>query len=472
MKKILLITIIAAFTAAGCQEFLTEDPILSQSTQLTLSTYQGLSNAVQGAYSPLVSPGWYGASFVLDAEMRSGNGKINPDHHSGRYAVPYNLNYTEGSTSGVWGYGYYVISAVNNVLENLEGKESGEVTEQDIKNLRAECIFLRALSHFDLVRTYAKAYTVDNTAPGVPYIFVTDPAGEPARNTVKEVYDYIVDDLREAEGLIAADYVRAGVADSKSVVSKTAIQALLSRVYLYRGEWQSAADYATTVINTPGYALWEKANLVTVWKTDIPTGGEVIFEVYGVKSNSYDGYWDAITWETNPTGYADCASSDDIRLLYAADDERGKLFIAHPDDPSAWWTTKYAGKDKGTPDVSNTIVLRLSEMYLNRAEAIANGATISGVTAVSDLNAIQSRRGAALSTSAGPNDVLRERRLELAWEGHWWYDCARTKTAINRTDYAGSEVNRNVPVGSKYWALPIPKRETDVNPNLEQNPGY
>jgi hypothetical protein len=472
MKKILLIAIVATFTGVGCADFLTEDPILSQSNQLTLADYEGLSKAVQGAYSPLVSSSWYGAAFVLDAEMRSGNGKINLEYSSGRYTVPYNLNYTSTTTSGLWGYAYYVISAVNNVLANLEGKEESGVTAQDLNNLRAECLFLRALSHFDLVRTYAKAYTVDPAALGVPYVFTTDSEGKPERNTVGDVYNYIVQDLLDAENLIAPGYARSGVADAKSVVTLPAIQALLSRVYLYKGEWQNAANYATIIIDNPAYTLWTKDELADVWKEDKPTKGEVIFEVYGLKSNSYDGYWDAITWQTKPDGYADCAASADIYDLYEAADERGKLFRPHPDDATVFWTTKYIGKDFGTPDVSNTIVLRLSEMYLNRAEALARGAAIPGATALSDLNAIRAQRGATSLSSASVQDALKERRLELAWEGHHWFDCARTKTPVTRTDYVGAAENKNIPVDSKYWALPISKRELDVNPNLEQNPGY
>jgi len=159
--------------------------------------------------------------------------------------------------------------------------------------------------------------------------------------------------------------------------------------------------------------------------------------------------------------------------LYEAGDVRGTMFANSPEvAPATYWTTKYAGKDKGRPDVSNTIVLRLSEMYLNRAEAISRGATISGVTAVGDINTIRAKRGASTIGSAGVNDILRERRLELAWEGHFWYDLARTGGAVSRIHYSGSEVNRNIPADSKYWVLPINKRELDVNENLEPNPGY
>ena len=474
MKKIYLLVFVATLLFVSCEEFLTEDPIMSQSTELSLATYSGLDKSVFGAYAPLVSVNWYGASFVLDAEMRSGNGYRDVNKNSGRYTVPYDFSYTSTSTPALWGTAYYLISAVNNVIANLEGMAGIDgVTQQDVNNLHAEALFLRGLAHFDLVRTYAKQYTVDKTALGVPYVTVTDSKGKPARNTVDTVYTNIIADLTTAEKLIADNYTREGVTSTTSVVNKLAIQALLSRVYLYMGEWQKSADYATIVIKSGKFSLWEADEYADVFKADAHTGGEVIFDVYGLKANSYDGYWDAITWLTNPDGYSDCAASNDLISLYEEEDVRGDMFIGNPEKaPETLWTTKYAGKDKGTPDVSNTIVLRLSEMYLNRAEAITRGATVPGTTAVEDINAIRAKRRASEVASAGVNDVLKERRLELAWEGHFWYDLARTKGSVTRSHYSGSEVNRNVPADSKFWALPINKRELDVNENLVQNPGY
>ena len=193
MKKYIAISFVAlAAFAVSCKDFLVEEPILSQSNELTLSTYDGLDKATAGAYSPLASSTWYGASFVIMNEMHTMNGKkfIGSDFDSGRCNDYYNLNYNENNTTGLWGYGYFVISAVNNVMDNLEGKESDNVTVQDLNNLKAECLFLRALSHFDLVRTYAQpyCYTADASHPGVPVVLKTDPSALPKRNTVKEVY--------------------------------------------------------------------------------------------------------------------------------------------------------------------------------------------------------------------------------------------------------------------------------------------
>ena len=164
-------------------------------------------------------------------------------------------------------------------------------------------------------------------------------------------YNNIVADLTEAEGLIANGYTRGGVASETSVVSKLAIQALLSRVYLYMGEWQKSADYATTVITSGKYELWEADEYAAAFKEDAQSGGEVIFDVYGLKANSYDGYWEGINWLTRPDGYSDAAASNDLVELYDEGDVRGTMFVQNLDEAPAgtYWTTKYAGKDKGTP---------------------------------------------------------------------------------------------------------------------------
>ena len=158
---------VALGAITGCKDYLTEEPIMSQSDKLTLSTYKGLDQATAGAYAPLASTSWYGADFILINEMKTSNGKkyIGSQFDTGRLNDWYNLNYSKTATSAVWGAAYYVISSANNVLANLEGK--GEVA--DLNNLKAECLFLRAFSHFDAVRTYAQPYcfTADASSSGL-----------------------------------------------------------------------------------------------------------------------------------------------------------------------------------------------------------------------------------------------------------------------------------------------------------------
>lgn len=458
-----------ALFATSCDDFLVKEPILDQSTEITLSTFDGLNNAVAGAYGPLAGETWYGPNFVFYTEMGSGNGKkpTEGDFDSGRMGEAYNLNYNASSTLGLWRYGYYVISAVNNVLDAMETVDLTGIDAQDVNNLKAEALFLRALAHFDMVRLYAQPYGYQPQGPGIPVVLKTDPAGKPARNTVAEVYAQIEADLKEAEGLMADDFKREGVTDYKAAVTKPAIQAMLSRVYLYMEEWSNAAAYATKVIDNSAFEMWTADEYADAWKADVGTS-EVIFEVYGNKSNAYDAYWTSPSWMSSPGGYADCGTSTDLVNLYEADDVRNQWQQAEGYD-DLYWTIKYAGKGMATPDYSNTIVLRLSEMYLNRAEAVVNGA--SG-DAVADLNVITAARNASPYLAVTKEDVYNERRKELAWEGHLWFDLSRWGKGITRVDYVGDPTNQNVPAHGYQFAFPIPKRELDVNENLVQNEGY
>jgi len=483
MKKVIItIATFAMIMFSSCNDFLVEPPKLGQSDVLILDTYEGLDNATGGLYAYISRSGWYGAYYVLDAEMRSGNGKINLEYSSGRGTVAYNWNYTPEATSGLWEIGYAAIAAANKIMENLEGKDIGAVTAQDLDNLKAECLFIRAIAHFDLVKLFAQSYTSTATL-GVPNMTSSDPSLLPARNTVKEVYGFLVEDLLEAEKLIDPNYKRSGVSDQKAVVTLPAIQALLSRAYLFMSEWQKCADYATKVINNPSFRMWTIDEIVDVWTIDVPSAGEVIFEMYGSQGNTFDAYWEGTPWMTSFDGYGDIAASRDIVDFYDWDDDeekedgiwdmRRKLFKSPEEATNLFWTTKYNGKGISTPDVSNTIILRLSEMYLNRAEALANNAVIDGVSAHGDLNVIRTNRikGAEPLTGAGRELVFSERKKELAWEGHLLFDLSRTGTRLERPDCNDAQ-NQTIEYPSHRWALPIPKSEIDVNPNLKQNPGY
>lgn len=492
MKKYIIALSVILTLAVSCnvKEFLTEDPVMSQSTELTLSDYNGLNKAIAGAYSPLVSSNWYGAFFVLDAEMRSGNAMIpiNTNFQSGRMMTPYYMTYEPSSTSGLWGTAYYVISACNNVIDaidnNAENLKSSSVTDADLNNLKAEALALRALSHFDLLRLYSR---LNGTNGEYGVCVITEPQGPadmPARASVEETYAQIIADLTSAEGLMADSYQRSGGSDPKASINKDVIQALLARVYLYHKDYAKASEYATKIINCGRYSLWTAEEYPSVWGRNIAgNGGEVIFEVYGKQANGYDAYWEGPSHMTNPLGYADCGASAQLADLFDDGDVRGTTGVRGTDDGKVMfctdkdqasggqlWTMKYYGKGEGnatsTPDVSNTIVLRLSEMYLIRAEASVNGA---GSTALADLNAIRANRGAALLTSAGKADVATERRLELNFEGHYWFDLDRTGGSVS---YSDANVTRSIDASSKYWALPIPKSQIDINENLKQNPGY
>ena len=478
MKKIYFAIIAAVLVLSGCgKDFLEKAPKMSQSDILTLSTFEGLDLSTAGAYAPLSSTNWYGAHFILDNEMATGNGKrwgiIFDKYESGRYKDQYSVLYTPGSTSPLWSTAYYAISAANNVINAIdaEGAEF-DASEQDLKNLKAECLFIRALSHFVLVRVYAMPYnyTADHSHYGVPYIYKSDSEAKPARETVGKVYENIIADLLDAEKLIDKDYVRQGVKDPKATVTLPAIQALLARAYQYSLQWQLAADYATKVINNEEFKLWtaEEIKDGDIYQEDVPEGGEVIFQIYNGLSQTYGTGNETVWGMTSYVGYGDCGVGMDLYNLYEDNDVRKTLY-SPDEDGNAMFTLKYFGKGLGALDATNVIVLRLSEMYLIRAEAAINGAT--GSSAVADLNTIANSRGAT-PQNATKEGVFIECQKEFGWEAHLWFDLARTGRDMTRTDIAG-EVPTKIEAGDYRWAKPLPRREFTVNPNLKpQNDGY
>lgn len=473
MKKynIIFSVVVVLFLMTSCEDFLTQKPALEETTELSLSTYDGMLKAAVGAYGPMYGASWYGRDFPVTADLKGGNSKISPIT-SGRFVTEYLWNNTPTATIGLWTNAYDVIARANNVINAMEGFEEPGVEQEDLDALQGECRFLRALAHFDMARTYCKPYGEGRDNLGVPVILVTE-LGKPARNTVGETYDQIVADLQYAVANMSDSPLHASESgDPKGWATKNAAKALLARVYLYMEDWQNAADMATEVIDA-GYDLYTPAEYTTwdnggVWGTD--AASEIIFEVFGNEGNSWHPNWDQITYIMSPNGYGDIGASKDVIDAFEASDVRGALFVEPSDYPDNFWSLKYPGKG-GNLRIDNIPVLRISEMYLIRAEAILNGASVAGVTAASDLDAIRSNRGASNIANPTLADIYQERRLELCYEGHEMFDLARTGRGLTRVDFDGA-VNQNINYPDYRWAMPIPQGELDANPNVEQNPGY
>lgn len=466
-----LLAMVLSFTS--CEDFLYQEPRLSQTNELTLSTFDGLTKATLGAYTPLYATNWYGRNFIVTADLKGGNAKISP-LNSGRFRTEYLWNNTPTATAGLWTTAYNLISRVNNVINVIDdGFEEAGVEQADLDQLSGECKFLRGLAYFDLARLFCQSYSYGGASDlGVPVVLVSE-IGTPARDNLGVVYDQIVSDLLDAEANLPEVSPNGGT-DAKGWATKYAAQALLARVYLYMEDWANAAKYAAEVIdNFPGslytaaeYTTWDNGG---AWGTD--AGKEVIFEVYGAEGNSSHGNWDVISYIMNPGGYGDVGASKDVIDLYEPGDVRGSLFVNTLDYPNDYWTLKYPGKaPDGNLREDNIVVLRLAEMYLIRAEATLEGAT-TGVTADADLNAIRSKRGASNISGASLSDVYQERRRELCYEGHELFDLARTQRALTRVDYEGA-VNQNIDFPNYMWAMPIPQEEIDANPEMVQNPDY
>ncbi|MGC9472230.1 MAG: RagB/SusD family nutrient uptake outer membrane protein [Bacteroidales bacterium] len=489
--KILAGIMILGMLASCSEDFLEEFPRLSQSDHLTLSTYDGLNSATAGAYSNLCHTNWYGAGFVITADLKGGNAKRG-SVSSGRYIPEYFWINSPDQTSNLWTTAYNTIARANNVINAIDaGFSDPTVDEADLNLLKAENLFLRALAHFDMARMYCQPYSAGRDNMGVPVVLVTENA-YPARNTVGEVYDQVVQDLLDVIDLwpMSEENPDEPISNPRGSdgawATYWAAKALLAKVYLYMEDWPNAASMANDVIENGPFALFEEAEYTTwdnggYWGDDPSVygagGDEIIFQVDGSEGNSAHGYWLAISYMVDPYGYGDIATSNDLLNLYEAGDVRADLFQEPPEYPGEFWTLKYPGRMGREPRREyNVPVLRLAEMYLIRAEAALNGA--SGYNPLDDYNAIRTNRGLAAATSVSLTNIYAERRRELCFEGNELFDLARTQRDLVRTHYDGVE-NQNVefveggtPLDNYLWAMPIPQAEIDANVNMEQNPGY
>ncbi|MBR8537204.1 RagB/SusD family nutrient uptake outer membrane protein [Carboxylicivirga sediminis] len=475
-KHISLVGVLLAvlFLTSCGDDFLEKEPLLSQSNELTLSNFDGLNQATMGAYAPLYSVNWYGAEFTITADLKADNAKSSPKS-SGRYQTDYNWSQNSANTAGLWATAYQAITRASNVINAIDetydpATEPG-VDLEEIDHLKAEALFVRALGHFDLVRVYAQPYTYQKESLGVPVVLVSE-IGEPARNTVAEVYNQIVTDLEAALPLFKDGGIAREEVDSKAFADAAAAQALLARVYLYMGNYSKAEEYASKVIANEDFEIYTAAEYGSVWGTN--GASEIIFEVYGDQNQSYAPYWSEIGYIYDPDGsYADVCATNNLLALYEETDVRADVFAEESKGnyPGYVWPDKYPGKD-GVNKQNNIPVLRLSEMYLIRCEAYLNGEGTMA-QAVADFNKIRANRGATELGIITMTDLFNERRRELCFEGHLLYDYARLNKTIERVDEDDRITGPvDITFPGHLWAMPIPIGEMESNSNMVQNEGY
>ncbi len=469
MKNISKITILflVLFGVFACgDDYLNRPPLLEESRELVLADFDGMNSATIGLYAELYHESWYGAQFPIVADLKGDNGKRGP-LSSGRYIQFYNWNQDPSQTqAGLWFRAYRLITSASNIINAAPDVELFPGQQQAwVDHLVAEAKFMRALGHFDLVRVFAQPYTHEPNSLGVPVITVTR-IGSPERNTVSEVFDQIEQDLLDAIDMYDSNFNfnmhRSGAQNLKGFSSANAARALLARVYLYKGDHSNAAAMATQVIESGNYTLYDESNYLNVWGTN--GASEIIFEVFGSTGNSNWPSWEEIGYIYDPSGsYGDVCATNSLMDIYHDNDIRKQLFVEPAAYPGYFWPGKYPGKDGNTRQ-NNIPVLRLSEMYLIRAEANQSA---------DDMNAIRTRRGIDAVGSFDMDELFDERRRELAFEGHLLFDYARLGRNLVRED----EENQisgilNVSFPSYLWAMPIPIGEMEANSNMVQNPGY
>jgi starch-binding outer membrane protein, SusD/RagB family len=468
MKKISLYTLALGllFVSQACNDKLTLSPTTQLPTDVALSTIKGVQAAVNGMYSGMKSTSYYGRTYLVIPELAGDNVYL-AKTNSNRYLSSYRLEWltTDGDVTNIWNQVYAIILRANNIIAAAPGVPDG--TDDDKNSATGQALFIRALGHFDLLRVFAEPYAIGGGGSvGIP-IETKFEVGSPKRNTQDEVYTQIIADLKQAQTLLPKDISLKYNANYYSAT------ALLARVYLYKGDNANAVSAATEVINA-GYQIVDAADLPDFYNT--PGTDEDIFTVK-VQSTETLGSDNLGQMYLKP-GYGDIRVSPDLVATFDAADARLTSFIApFTGSPSEYQNEKFTGQD-GVSGLYSTKVLRISEMYLDRAEA--NAKLGNYVDALADLAALRAKRNLPALTGVADADVLNavllEERKEFMFEGHRYFDLLRNKIDIVRnTCNTAAQLNTNnctFPAAGLTTIPPIPQREVDVNPNMEQNAGY
>jgi hypothetical protein len=369
-------------------------------------------------------------------------------------------------TENMWSTIYNTILRANTVIAN-ENIDVAASIQEEKNQIVGEAYAARALAHFDLVRLYGQHYgfTGDNSHAGVPIVLTFDQSAEPARNTVAEVYAQVVSDFNTAIGLMNASR-------GKGYFSKGAAQALMSRVYLYMGDYANAAAMADAVIGNGDFSLTDNGSYVGTWD-DPDESPDAILDVL---QNDVDNMGsDALGRMYINEGYGDYLPSQDlVGLIDTLNDVRINLFKEDATIGGIYGNIR-VNKFPSTIGEDNSPIIRLAEVYLIRAEARARTNNEAG--AIDDLMAIRNRANpnAPTSTATGQallDDILLERRVELAYEGHRLWDLMRLQKGVDRTDCTAPADKCTVNYPNDRFILPIPQDEMDANPNMIQNPSY
>jgi hypothetical protein len=469
--------------AVSCEKFFDKQPYTAVSDQMALATLADCETALNGVYSSIrgryLPEGLSVYDIMTDNVVPSGAWRQT-------YLQTYRYDFSAENEVmyNLWFSAYICIARANNILEVIDSKEGDEAAK---KRIKGTCLLARAWAHFDLVRVFAKTYDPATASAdlGVPYVFTTT-LDMKERNTVQEVYDNLIADLRtvvDGQLLVDADV---------NYLTDAAARLLLSRAYLYVGEDQNViteynnfqTKYGATYSIETNVSAFEK-----IWTED--EGKEIIFRV-PLASNEYSlarsmrDFWlgDNQPGGAKPEFIPSKNGTNGLIDLYEAADVRLNIFfeeLATAKDGNQLLVYKYPGNDKlagNSYKVNAVKIFRYPELVLNYAEALARTGNNPG--AVTAVNSIRTARNATPHVSFANKDealekIYLERRLEYCFEGHYLHDMKRYQKGFEHVMQPGSHLTLTPLVVSPeniHWVWPIPIDEINGNTLMVQNPGY
>lgn len=467
--KYLLIAVLTVGLFASCSEE-DLDPTLAQSKSIetSINTTNDLQAVLNGAYERMSSSAYYGRDIVVLGDIFSDN--VYSNANSNRFVVEgqMNLNSESGIVETLWAQMYGVIASANIVInaENIDGDQAA------IDHLKGQAYAIRALAHFDLVTFYGQQNVQggSESSVGVPYVmtFRDNDNLFPARNTAGEVKQMAYDDLDMASNLMSASLNEGAV-----FMTTYAADAIKARIAAYFGDWPTALTASKAVIDSGAFSVASEDQFLSTFALE--GGVNTIFEIsYSPIDNPGINGLANIYQDTN---YGDVVVLPNLAAIYGDDDVRGVQDVAADGTVTdagviqvdAAGLFRNVGKYPSiAPYDDNVPVIRYEEMVLIYAEALLE---TGGADALTWLNMIPSNRGAELYTEATKDNILLERRKELAFEGFRFHDLARTGKDIPTPDPV--QQSHGGPMYGDYnFALPVPFAEVDANANIDQNFGY
>lgn len=476
-KNIYLIIMGFVLIFQACTDFLEQSPSDALPSDEAITNVTDLRNAVNGVYTGMIDfdlglgnqtepYSYYGGDFIAYADLKGGdlnytasNNQISP---MGRFEHASESDFAEH----FWQMPYTLIGRINDILNVIDNVEIEDEEQDQFNDLKGQLYALRALMHFDVARLFAKLPSISdmNAAnSGIPISNEKYPVDfEPTKATLKETYDFIKADLTTALSLLSSN-------QNLGRINYWAAKGLLARVHLYLEENNEALTAAHDVISNSPYTLYTIENYLNVW--GVQGASEAMFEI--LTTSSHNSQRNSIGYYTHSDGYGECAfSTQGYDLLTSNSDDIRSQLIAWEEDEAetaGFYTQKYPGRS-GSLYLNNPIVIRLSEVYLIAAEAKVKGGNASGSQSASwYINQLRKNRitGYTDVSTVTVDDILTERRLELIAEGHRCWDAWRNGKSI-----FSPRLNQEIDGSFNRAILPIPKRETDISPDLKQNPGY
>ena len=500
-------------TMSSCSnDWIDQSPSNGVNAEGAIKTTEDMNTARVGMYAALKGNSnmtdYYGRNFLQYAEVRGEDVQYNYKYGSARGEFYYSMEYTNPSdftqSNATWQSPLIVIGRANRILE--ANVSDADANAQTVAKYKAEALVARALCTFDLTRYYGKPYLQDNGASwGAPIVTTSlESNAQVLRSTVADCYTQIIKDLEDA---ISSGALGKGTeASDAAYFNYWFAEGLLSRVYLTKGDYTNALKYAEDVITKSPYKLWTRDQYVKSWYNDgAARYNEVMFEFAVSSSQDWvdrEGYAYGLTENTDaagaPAGYGDLVitkSFSDMLLSDPADIRNDVVVKATSSNEKkanvfggrAVYINKFPGISTSSPvdpRYANIPLMRLSEMYLNAAEAAFNLGQKE--KAAQYLNAIISHRttdDSKLVTAANitANRIYIERRKELFGEGHRYFDALRRGEKVVRYESADDRgwhniLNSDAQVIDTWKSkkeLPlIPEYEVDANPNIQQNPLY